>query len=107
MVKRENERGRKGALWGDKEKEHKEERQMKCPDNMFFVPYTPEGELKRRLQKREDEMKFKLRLKYIEKLGSTVADMLTRSDSVRNPCGRDCQMCSTKPGDCTKKGVVY
>ena len=63
--------------------------------------------LKRRLQKQEDEMKIKLRLKYIEKLGSTVAYMLTCSDPVKNPCGRDCQMCSTKPGDCTKKGVVY
>ena len=52
-------------------------------------------------------MRFKLSVKYIEKLGSTVADMLTRNDPVRGHCGRDCNMCSTKTGDCTKKNIVY
>ena len=50
---------------------------------------------------------FKLRLKYVKTLGSTVADVLTKSDPFRAHCGRKCNMCNVKAGDCTKKGIVY
>ena len=93
----------------EKGKGKKEQRKgkLRTPDNVFFIPYTPEGELRKQLQKQEDEMGFKLRIKYVEKLGNTVADMLVRTDPVGGHCGRDCNMCSTKTGDCTKKNVVY
>ena len=48
-----------------------------------------------------------MRIKYVETLGQTVADRLTRSDQVKAHCGRECRMCSTQPGNCTKKNIVY
>ena len=96
-----------GEKQGRRKTSERKEGTDKQPVNVFFVPYTPEGELRKRLQRQEDMCNFKLRLKYVKTLGSTVADVLTKSDPFRAHCGRKCNMCNVKAGDCTKKGIVY
>ena len=88
-----------GEKQGRRKTSERKEGTDKQPVNVFFVPYTPEGELRKHLQRQEDMCNFKLRLKYVKTLGSTVADVLTISDPFRAHCGWKCNMCNVKAGE--------
>ena len=84
----------------------------------MFVPYTPGGELARRLKEVETQL-GKLtgaRIKIVEKVGTKLVDMLHQADPWQGmDCQREkCLICSTKlkterdrRKDCTKRNVVY
>ena len=56
----------------------------------------------------EQEMGMKGRYKYVERLGSTVGDLLVKADPWKEHCGRKtCLPCQSAPGKCGKQGVVY
>ena len=83
---------------------------------VMFVPPTPEGELARLLQEgddREREGTNQRRVKFVERGGETVKDLLCRNnpwEKVR--CGRElCIVCPLSKegggGQCRQEGVVY
>ena len=39
---------------------------LRMPSNIFFIHYTDNSELRKRLQRQEDELKFKDGLEYVE-----------------------------------------
>ena len=46
--------------------------------------------------------------KYVETVGPNLQQLLFKKDPWKSECGRqDCLPCGSKPGDCTKKSVVY
>ena len=73
----------------------------------MFVPATPEGTLKKMLQEMDANMKFSMKCKYVETRGVTLQAMLFKTDPWCLPCGRNCKMCESMPGKCTKKNAIY
>ena len=74
----------------------------------IFVPVTPKGELKQRLQKRVDESGFAIKI--VERAGTPIKRKLQRSDPFRDPnCQRpDCFVCqSGGSGSCNSESVTY
>ena len=77
-------------------------------DGVMFVDTTPNGELKRRVEKacRRNQMKIKI----VEKINSTTKKELQRSNPFGHQhCGRnDCVTCYLElPINCRKRGPVY
>ena len=74
-----------------------------------FIPATPNGELKKRLQKKIDETEMKI--KVIEKTGNTMKRTLHKTSITdKTKCEDDeCAVCLTgrKKGLCRKEGVTY
>ena len=75
----------------------------------IFVTATPNGELKKRMQKKIDETDLKI--KVIEKTGNTMRRALQKT-SIREETqceDKDCMVCLTgkKKGLCRKEGVTY
>ena len=86
--------------------------------SVMFVPYTPEGELLRRLKEAEEEVANQtgIKIKMVEKAGTKLSDILHKSDPWQGKdCGRDlCLLCKTKAAteknekqDCTQRNIVY
>ena len=59
----------------------------------MFVESTPGGELRKRVEKLVK--KFDLKIKVVERVGTTVKRMIQRSDPFKRvSCGRlDCELC--------------
>ena len=56
----------------------------------------------------EEGLALRGRVRYVETLGSTMADLLCRPDPWSQECGRtNCMPCRGSPGRCTQQGVVY
>ena len=86
--------------------------------SVMFVPYTPGGELARRLREVESKLgkQTGVRIKVVEKVGNKLVDLLHQSDPWQ---GADCQRekclpCITKRKtekdkrkDCTTRNIVY
>ena len=84
----------------------------------MFVPYTPGGELARRLKEVENNLgrQTGVRIKIVEKVGTKLVDLLHQADPWQ---GTDCQRekclpCRTKimtetdkRKDCTTRNIVY
>ena len=76
---------------------------------VMFIPYTPQGALRRDLNEMEKSLTFSEKVRYVETVGPTVANRLCSQDPMGAPCQRDgCWTCqSGKAGNCMKKGLVY
>ena len=77
-------------------------------DSVIFVPCTQESKLMKKLQ--EDINDSKLKIKVIEKAGSTLGDILRTSDPRKeNKCDRtDCPICTKEgKGNCRSLSVNY
>ena len=76
--------------------------------SVMYVEATPDGEMRKRIQKLSDMHQMKI--KVVERAGTTVKQMLQRSDPFEvKGCGRrDCLVCSSeKKVDCRTSGCVY
>ena len=78
-------------------------------ESVFFVPHTPEGQLRKQFMEVERRMQSKRgKIKYVESMGLTIGQKLSRKDPWGNHCGRTkCMPCMEKPGRCTREGVIY
>ena len=85
---------------------------------VLFVPYTPGGELAKRMREAEAKLETLTgyKLKVVERAGTKLVDILTKSDPWQGAdCGReDCLLCLTKAAtgknktqDCTRRNLVY
>ena len=85
---------------------------------VMFVPYTPKGELARRMREVETDMEKHtgIKLKIVERSGTKLIDLIHKADPWEGQdCGRDkCILCETKQKtgkflsqDCHKRCVVY
>ena len=75
---------------------------------VFFIPHTPNSELKKALGEMEEKLGYKTRVKYQEELGRTVSQILVKKDPSPEVCGRkDCFSCRWKPGYCQRPGPIY
>ena len=102
-----------------KEQKHEGEQEKESRIvSVLFVPFTPHGELARRLTEAEKEMEKQtgIRVKIVEKAGTKLIDMLHKADPWQGKdCGRElCLLCSTKmetekgmEQDCTRRNIVY
>ena len=88
------------------------------PKAVMFCPYTPGGELAKRLREVEQDMEKNsgYRIKIVEEAGEKVLDILHSSNPWKGEdCGRDkCLLCATKAmtgkslkQDCKKRSLVY
>ena len=73
----------------------------------MFVPTTPGGELKTKLQELDRALGFKNKCKYVGTVGKSVLSMMFRKNPWGAPCGRECLLCQSAPGKCTMKNIVY
>ena len=75
----------------------------------MFIPYTPQGILKKQLTEMENTLNFREKVRYVETLGPTIANKLCSQDPLMAPCDREnCWTCmSGEAGKCMKKGLVY
>ena len=77
-------------------------------ETAVFIPHTPDGVLKKRLNEMEEKMGLNGRVKYVEELGSTLGDILCVPDPWKGICGRPkCFPCQSSEGKCHAQGVVY
>ena len=77
-------------------------------ESIFFVPHTPNSQLKRNLQKMEEKLPFRTRWRYVEQMGRSLRETLIRKDPDQRHCGRrTCLPCQSKPGNCMRQGAVY
>ena len=77
-------------------------------ESVIFVPCTPQSELMRKMREKVDESG--IRIKLVEKAGTTLGDVLRTSDPRKiKKCSRnDCPVCTTGgKGDCRAKNVTY
>ena len=85
---------------------------------VMFVPYTPKGELAKRLREVENDMEKHTgnKLKIVERSGTKLIDLIHKSDPWEGQdCGREnCILCATKQKtgkylgqDCHRRCVVY
>ena len=82
------------------------------PESVIFVPHTPNGELRKSIQKIDEKVMrgFKSgRVKVVEKLGNTLINTIGNQAPWRNEvCSRPgCKPCKSKPGSCLKHNVTY
>ena len=84
----------------------------------MFIPYTPNGELAKILRDNENKLEelTGTRLKLVERTGSKLVDLITRSNPWQGlDCQREnCLLCFTKSEteklktqECTKRNIVY
>ena len=78
-------------------------------ESTIFIPATPQGELKKKMQKKIDQTDLKI--KVIEKTGSTLKRALHKTSiTEKTECSDDeCPICKTskRKGMCRKEGVTY
>ena len=104
-----------------RQKTGKEEEKVKERNRIvavMFVPYTPKGELARRMREVETDMEKHtgIKLKIVERSGTKLIDLIHKADPWEGQdCGRDkCILCETKQKtgkflsqDCHKRCIVY
>ena len=76
-------------------------------DGVMFITATPQGTLKKMLQDMEESLDLKMKRKYVEIRGTTVRNILIKTDPWKTHCGRDCVLCDTEPGRCTQRNIIY
>ena len=112
-----------GIWWSDqkwKEKSgeapqgrHPNEKVRETPEVVVFIPHTPGGILKERLQRRDEKMREAMgmrKVKFVERGGRSLQGLLCRSNPWREKkCGgKDCLVCQTEAkGKCRVESVVY
>ena len=99
---------KKGEREGEKDGKKKE-----TPEVVVFIPHTPDGVLKRRLQEKDQKMVEAMgmrRVKFVERGGRSLQGLLCRSNPWREKgCGDvKCLVCRSEvKGDCRVESVVY
>ena len=74
----------------------------------MFIPQAPSSGLKRSLAEMEAQQGFPTKVRFVEKLGSTIGDILENKDLLSGHCHRDdCFPSKSKPGKCFRKNVLY
>ena len=81
-------------------------------EGVLYVPYTPQGTLKRSIQKAEDCLLKNSRVgrvRILERLGPKIAEQLCNPTPwTGQHCGREgCHPCRSKEGSCRKSNVTY
>ena len=81
-------------------------------ESILYVPYTPDSELRKRLQKVEDSLlqgRLTGRIRIVERLGQNIKEILCNPTPWKQlHCGRpSCAPCRTKEGSCRAKNVTY
>ena len=84
----------------------------KIPESVLFVPHTPGGALKKRLQAIEDAglvSKVSGVVRVVERGGDTLYSQLGNpAPWTKEHCGREiCPPCDSKPGSCKRLNVTY
>ena len=78
-------------------------------ESVIFIPATPKGELKKKMQKRVNETD--MNIKVIEKTGCTLKRMLQKTSiAEKKECqDKECMLCKTgdKKRLCRKEGITY
>ena len=96
---KENASSQPKIKYGRKKQQGEESRTDQKYESVWFVPQTPEGALKKKLQELEESLGFRGKVKYIELLGSKVSQLLCVKNPWKEHCGRtDCFPCMTKGG---------
>ena len=90
----------------------KEEEWEKEPEAVIFIAYTPNGELRKRLQREEDGLAKTLgtrRVKFVERGGKSLQSLLCNSNPwAKKHCGSVCPICDSGDlGKCRSESVVY
>ena len=67
---------------------HRREEKQPVVETAIFIPHTPGGALRDRLNKMEEGLDLTGRVKYVEELGSTLQEILCNPDPWKNNCGR-------------------
>ena len=86
--------------------------------SVIFIPHTPNSELSKLLKEKEIELEKVTgdKLKIVEKSGTKIEDILTKTDPWKgSDCRREnCFLCNTKiitgkdlKKDCTKRNILY
>ena len=78
-------------------------------ESTIFIPTTPNGELRKRMQRKIDQSDIKI--KVIEKTGNTIKNTLHKTSiTEKTECSdEECPICTTsgKKGRCRKEGITY
>ena len=81
------------------------------PESILFVPHTPYSELKTLVQKEENKINSNrtTRVKIIERNGPQIKHELCNKTPWKRECcsNPDCIACSTVPGSCRKRNLLY
>ena len=87
------------------EKAEPDRRHIEC---LMFIPYTPNSALRNKLTQGEALLEYRTRTKFVEKMGSSLREMLVKADPDPQPCGRDdCFPCRSTPGACMRQNGLY
>ena len=63
-------------------------------EGVMFVPATPQGQLKTRMQELDLKLGLRGRMKYVETTGETIQGLLFKTDPWGTPCRREnCMTC--------------
>ena len=67
-------------------------------ESVMFIAYTHGDKLKSELTKLEQNQPYDRKIKFVEKMGLTLNNILCKKDPVSDHCGRECFLCESKPG---------
>ena len=79
-------------------------------ESVWFIPFTSNSKLKQSLTEVENRLDFPQKIKYVEKLGTKVVDLLRVKDPLEGKCGRsNCFPCRNGDGGgkFTQQNVTY
>ena len=80
-------------------------------ESVWFVPYTGNSTLKNRITKVEERLGFPQKIRYVEKLGTKIVDLLSQKNPWEGKCGRiSCFPCRNKEeeaGRCMQQNITY
>ena len=92
---------------GGRSQTGRSKRDARETEGVMFVPETPQGQLKTRLQELDLKLSLRSKMKYVETTGETIQGMLFKTDPWGAPCGRTrCLTCKDQPGRCTQQNVL-
>ena len=83
----------------------------KLVESVFFIPYTDEGSLKKKLNDMERNTHYQRKIKYVESMGPSLSHILVKKTIGGGACNRmDCFLCligGKNVGKCMTQGMVY
>ena len=89
---------------GGGRKKSKRKKDLWTPEGVMFIPTTPRGALKKKLQDMDQAVGFKNRCRYVETVGQSILSILFNKDPWKMPCGQPkCLLCLSEPGPAQPK----
>ena len=93
---------------GGRKRKSKGKGDLRTPEGVMFIPTTPRGARKKKLQYMDQAVGFRNRCRYVETVGQSILSILFKKDHWKIPCGQPKNLlCVSEPGSFTAKGVVY